>query len=416
MKKLKNIILFICIFALCAVLAAVYRHFSLKTNTIRVAFYGLPQSEVTVLSSWLDDKNVNWVARILDSSKPLNAHISNSSQYDLLFVYDGFNMDSMKSFVRNAETAALQMLPAPIRISIQTQRRLIGTPVLMNPFQLLCSKNGLESLDRSEPLSLMQLEDIAVKSITRAEKSGQPVYPAPFLCAGADDDHLIMFFSSLLEAAEGVENLEDAASLLAAQKDNDFSSFFAAEPIWNILELLAKWQKKGFLPARWLELGREEAADAMKKDAPLIVFAPHAFYRSLDEKAADKYTLWYMPSGKFSHKRFLVSQTVAALQFSVPKAALQSAVQARNKLDSVRALIRETVSAPAQTKLAQHSISVPVNSRAQISFPAETALEYICASDGIIPDVAQAALSSDGERKTFAQALRKEIKRISDEQ
>lgn len=407
MKKSKNAAVTVIVIAVLAALSALYAHFSLKTNTVRVAFYDLNKTEVAAICSWLDKKGIGYKAAVFDASKPRSALISGSSQYDMLFICDGANMDSMQPIVRNAETAALQILPLPVRIAVQTDRRLIGTPVLLDPFALLCRKDSFARLNMSEPLSVEQLENAAERRLSLSER-GRGTSPAPFMCAGADDNHLIAFFSSVLEAAESADALEEAVALLDGQ--NDFSAFFSFEPVNAAVERLADWQKRGFLSSKWLELTSRETAAAMEASSALIVFAPWSFYGTLNEKIADDYTLWYMPGRAASSKRTAIVRTVAALQFSVPKSAWQSAAQARKKLDSVRALIRESVSSISQTKLAQSAMLVPVNPNAESSLPAALALSYVCAADAMVPDAAQAALTTKDQRAAFAQEVRKRIR------
>ena len=416
MKKSKNAAVTVIVIAVLAALSALYAHFSLKTNTVRVVFYDLNETEVAAICSWLDEKGIGYKAAVFDASKPLSALISGSSQYDMLFICDGANMDSMQPIVRNAETAALQILPLPVRIAVQTDRRLIGTPVLLDPFGLLCRKDSFARLNMSEPRSFEQLENAAERRLSLSERE-KGTSPAPFVCAGGNDDHLIGFFSSVLEAAEGADALEEAVALLDGQAgnseksgQNDFSAFFSFEPVNAAVEHLADWQKRGFLSSKWLELTSRETAAAMEASSALIVFAPWSFYGTLNEKIADDYTLWYMPGRAASSKRTAVVRTVAALQFSVPKSALQSAAQARKKLDSVRALIREAVSSISQTKLAQSALLVPVNPNAESSLPAALALSYVCAADAMVPDAAQAALTTKDRRAAFAQEIRKRIR------
>jgi len=123
----------------------------------------------------------------------------------------------------------LQILPPVIRIAVQTNGRLVGTPILIDPFQVFCSKAALDEHKTTDPVSLAQLERLAQKKPDKRKKA------APFLCAGKNDEHLIMFFSSLLEACAGSAEWEKAASMLsscvpansAALKPDDFTAFFA---------------------------------------------------------------------------------------------------------------------------------------------------------------------------------------------
>lgn len=411
MNHLKKISALVAVLFFFAVSIAVYIHFSLKTNTVRVAFYGIPKDTAAAFSSWLDGRNVGWTSTFLNANKPLKELITKPTQYDMLFIYDGCNMDSIAPFVRNAETAALQILPPVIRIAVQTNGRLVGTPILIDPFQVFCSKAALDEHKTTDPVSLAQLERLAQKKPDKRKKA------APFLCAGKNDEHLIMFFSSLLEACAGSAEWEKAASMLsscvpansAALKPDDFTAFFELKSVRSALERIMYWQQNGFLSEKWLNLSVNEALEAMEKNAPAVVFAPLSFYRSLSEQGEQKYTPWYMPSDKAGAKRFFTAQTIAALQFSVLKSPLQSAAQANNKGSAVRAVIREMVSSPAQTKLFAQTALVPVNSGAKSDFAAERAQRILSSSDGIVPDIARAALCAQSARSSFAQALRKAL-------
>ena len=67
-------------------------------------FYDLNETEVAAISSWLDENGVDYNKNVFDASKPLSDLISGSSQYDMLFICDGANMDSMQPIMRNTET------------------------------------------------------------------------------------------------------------------------------------------------------------------------------------------------------------------------------------------------------------------------------------------------------------------------
>ncbi|WP_428770337.1 hypothetical protein V1L52_00495 [Treponema sp. HNW] len=403
-KALRKTVRLTLVTASAVLLTLVYRHFSVKTETIRVAYYGLAPSLVTDLAEWLDGRGVERRDFILDDSKPLRSHIKKTVQYDLLFIYDGANMDSVSTIVRNAETAALQTLSLPVRISVQTEGRLTGTPLLLDTFHLLYSKEVLERMNASPPFTLARLENLAFNAKTET---------SPLLCAGKDDNHLIMLFSSLLEAQEGIERFDEALAKLKASKEDDFTAFFALEAVWNTLQRIGLWHKYGLLPRNWLELTAENLDAALTNARPLFVFAPLSFYRSLEDSQAQKYGLRVMPSAPHKTGRYLTAKTLAALQFSVPKSPLQTAAQATDKLAAGRALIRESLSAPSQTKLASSSRLVPSNSKAETDQAAQTVWRYVSAADGVMPDIAQASFTEAAQQRAFAEALRKELQRAA---
>ena len=53
---------------------------------------------------------------------------------------------------------------------------------------------------------------------------------------------------------------------------------------------------------------------------------------------------------------------------------------------------------------------VPVNPNAESSLPAALALSYVCAADAMVPDAAQAALTTKDRRAAFAREIRKRIR------
>jgi len=413
MKKIRNIIIGILFLVAVAILTPIYMSRSAKEDTMLVAFYDLPSDIVIALTEWIDSRSIDWRPVVLDTNEPLDTYIKVPVRYNLLFTYDSKSMDSVATFALSAETSVLMMMPIPVRISVQTKGRLTATPVLADHFQVSCNIDVLTKQGTSQPGAIYLLEEIATKAMRESTTSTT----APLLCAGNNDDHLIMLFSSLLETMHGIE-VWDAAVLVLEEsatslKESDlitesaFFDFFALPEVYDTLQLLARWRTQGLLPKIWLSLSTEAIASAMGHKIATFVFAPLSFINTLPESTRRQYAPWYMPSGSVTSGRFLTAPLVTVMQFSLVKSPLQSARQASKKANTANFLVRELATSYAQAQLSTATDLVPVNETAKTpDSTVEETREWFAASNGLIPDIARASLALSEERIWFAQTLR----------
>lgn len=414
MKKIRNIIIGILFLVAAAILIPIYISRSAKEDTMLVAFYDLPSDIVIALTEWIDSRSIDWQPVVLDTNEPLDTYIKVPVRYNLLFTYDSKSMDSVATFALSAETSVLMMMPIPVRISVQTKGRLTATPVLADHFQVSCNIDVLTKQGTSQPGAIFLLEEIATNAMLESTSS---IAASPLLCAGNNDDHLIMLFSSLLETMHGIE-VWDAAVLVLEEsatslKESDlitesaFFDFFALPEVYDTLQLLARWRVQGLLPKTWLSLSTEAIASAMEQKTATFVFAPLSFINTLPESTRRQYAPWYMPSGSVTSGRFLTAPLVTVMQFSLVKSPLQSARQASEKANTANFLVRELATSRAQAQLSTATNLVPVNETAKTpDSTVEETREWFAASNGLIPDIARASLALSEERIWFAQTLR----------
>ncbi|MFI3256962.1 MAG: hypothetical protein R3Y36_01540 [Spirochaetales bacterium] len=394
-------------------LIVIYLNISAKQSTMKVAFYNIPDIVTESLIAWIDDRKIDWEPVILDSTKPLSNYVKTPVAYNLLFTYDGKNLDSIAPFARTANSDVLMLMPIPVRISVQTNGRLTGTPILADHFQLAYN---IDILSRQQAIMPTTLSDMETTAQNIIDSQIGVLTTAPIICAGGDDDHLIMFFSSLLETLSGIENWEIASSVLqdsistAGKNANNqavFSTFFNLPQVYSVLELLATWQDKGFLPQSWLELSGEDVKNAMRENIPAFAFTPFSFFEQSNASTRLNYAVWYMPSGNNGGTRYLTAPAITAMQFSLVKSPLQSARQAGQNANMANSLIKELLSSFPQTQLSTRTNLVPLNANAQTANTATADTRQLFAmSDGIIPDIARASLTLETQRKEFAQAIR----------
>ncbi len=391
-----------------------YMRAGAKYDTMEVAFYGLPDEVVQTLVAWIDERNIDWKPVILDPTIPLDEQIKSPVSQNLLFTYDGKNMDTISPYVRTAKTDNLMVMPIPVRVSVITGGRLTATPILANHFQMSYNSDTLRRYGATMPTNIIELEAIS-QTVLSQQRTG--AFTTPILCAGANDDDLIMFFSAMLETLHGYENFEIAQLVLEQSvqdlKRNEevssetFDAFFSLPSVYNTLQYINTWEQRRFLSPSWLSVSREDVVNAMENKSPTFVFTPFTLYNNLSQSAKNTYATWYMPSGNNRETRYLIAPTVVVMEFSYVKSPLQSARRAGLKNELASSLITELVSGLSQAELSAESGLVPLNSTALApDMPTAETRQIFALSDGLIPDIASASFNEVEQRAEFARILR----------
>ncbi len=423
MVNTKRIIKSIIWIAIISIALMLYLRLGATYNTMEVGFYGLSDKEVTVLSDWLNDRNIDWEPIVFDSSIPLEEQLDVPLQQNLLFTKDGKNMDSVAPYVRTAKTQNLLLMPVSIRTAVQTNGRLTATPILLDHYQLSYNIEALRNAGISIPTNFIDLEAIAQEIIT--ERQGVSSV-APILCAGANDDDLIQFFSSMLETMHGIKSYEAIQALLEQSiegvKGNDtleedvFNAFFELPQVYSTLQQIATWENRGFLSSSWLNVSRDDLHRAMENESAIFTFMLFSDYETLTQGAKSSYAPWFMPSGGQRDTRYLVAPSIVVMEFSYVKSPFQSARQSAKKNNLAASIISELVSGFNQTAISEAGGLAPVNSSAQVSeLGAGETLQLFELSDGIIPDIAALSFVRQSDRAYFAQNLRLQLQQIENE-
>ncbi len=423
MKNIKLIIKTVIWVSIISVALFFYLQIGATYNTMEVGFYGLPENTVSVITKWLDNRNIDWKPVIFDSSKPLEDQLKAPVQQNLLFTTDGKNMDTIASYVRTAKTNNLMLMPIPIRISVQTGSRLTATPILLDHFQLSYNIEALRNTGYSLPTNFVDFETIA-QDLVLGQQGVSSI--APILCAGGNDDDLLMFFTSMIETLHGIDNYEIVQAFLdqlvqeqkgkEIQSTSYFNSFFELPQVEETLEYILLWEQRRFLSSSWLSLSRDDIARAMENETAFFTFMPFSVYETLSQRVKTVYAPWYMPSGGTRDSRYLVAPSVVVMEFSYVKSPFQSARQAGKKNELAASLIEELVSGFVQTELSEESSLVPVNASALIDeMGAGETRQMFSLSDGIIADIGTNTFTRLSDKAIFAQALRDAIQRMESE-
>ncbi len=386
-----------------------------KFNTMKVAFYDLPENVEGLLINWLDERNINWKPVLLDSQIPVNEQIKGPVAENLLFIQDGANLDAISPLVRTAKSSNLLSLPVSLRTSVKTKNRLTATPILMDHYQMVYNNEKLAELGALPPTNLVSLEAICNSFIENREKGS---FSSPITCAGGNDNDLAKFFSALIETVTGVENYTIAQMILTDTIDKDgnintelLEDFFNLPQVYQTLEYILHLENNRFLSSNWLNITSDNITNALKNNSPLFAFMPFSSFQNSSGKTKDVYEVWYMPSGKNRESRYLVADIVAIMEFSYVKSPLQSARQASVKNELAASLITELGSSFTQSKISNQANLCPVNASAQIENlqTAETR-ELLSLANGVIGDLSSSTFTTNEQKALFAQALRQKIK------
>ncbi len=389
-------------------------------NTMEVGFYGLSDDVVSVITTWLDNRNIDWKPVVFDASKPLEDQLTVPVKQNLLFTTDSKNMDTIAPYVRTAKTKNLLLMPVSVRTAVQTNSRLTATPILLDHFQLSYNINYLRNSGVAIPTNFIDLEAIADDIVANRQSAG---VVAPILCAGGDDESLIQFFSAMIETMHGIESYETIQAFLEQvaldAKGNEllasdaFDSFFDLPQVQETLRYIVNWENKRILSSSWLDISEDDIKRAMENNSAIFTFMPFSDYEELSDSAKNSYAPWFMPSGSTRENRYLVAPSVVVMEFSYVKSPLQSARQSAKKNNLASSIIEEMVSGFIQSQLASDSNLVPVNASAQITeMGAGETRQLFTLADGIIPDIAASSFVRLSDKTQFAQSLRIQLLQI----
>ena len=414
MKNGKVIIRTIITLILITIAITMYILAGAKLNTMKVAFYDLPNNVETLLINWLDERNINWEPVLLDSQIPANKQIQGPVEENLLFIQDGANLDTIAPLARTAKSSNLMTLPVSLRTSVKTKNRLTATPILMDHYQMAYNNEKLAELGAMPPTNLVSLEAICDAYIENGDKGS---FSSPLTCAGSSDSDLSKFFSSLIETVTGVDNYTISQSFLTNSIDKDgnintslLEDFFNLPQVYQTLEYILDLENNRYLSSNWLNITSDNIKNALENSSPLFAFMPFSSFQNSSEKTKEAYEIWYMPSGKNRESRYLIADIVTIMEFSYVKSPLQSARQASVKNELAASLITEFGSSFTQSKISNQAKLCPVNATAQIENrqTAETR-ELLSLANGVIGDISSSTFTTNEQKSLFANALRQKI-------
>ena len=406
MKNGKIVARTIIILILVTVILTLYIMAGAKYNTMKVAFYGLSENVETVLTSWLDERNINWQPVVLDPTIPVNEQIQGPVEENLLFIQDGANLDTVAPLARTAKTSNLMPLTVSLRTSVKTNNRLTATPLLIDHYQMSYNNDKLSELGSAPPTNLTSLEALCE---TFLENRTDASFSSPIICAGGNDNELSKFFSALLETVTGIDNYSIAQMTLVENPE----LFFDLPQVYETLEYIVKLENNGFLSSNWLNISSENLINAVENNSPLFAFMPFSSFQALSESAKSTNEVWYMPSGKNRETRYLIADIVTVMEFSFVKSPLQSARQASVKNELAASIIKELGSGLTQSNISTETNLCPVNASAQIENlqTAETR-ELLSLADGAIGDLASSTFTTNEQKALFANQIRQAIATI----
>lgn len=360
-----------------------------------VAFYRIPASIETALIQQASNPEITGrhafsIIR-LDDSQPLQPQLTeNKNRISLLFAPIGQATASLSAKVHEPSEQIRRLLPTTIRNSGTSGRTYYALPVLLDHFELACSKTILERNNSTAPETMEQMLQTA-----RAVKNPKTW---PLICAGARDEDLVLLTGSLVHSLHGLEAYEQLVQHIRAA--HSFETLLAETPLRAVLETLLSWRRERLLHPQWLEMTNGDIEAFMRFDNAAFVFMPLSTRRTLDPAVAENYEASRFPNGRTASSYPLTAVTYGGIRI-------------RNELfaDAAELFLYALVAEDVQQTLSRETGFAPVNAKAPVHDKQAYDVRYWgAASRVLVPDPVTAAIDDPARIASFAEEIRSYIR------
>ena len=386
MKK-KQLILTIAISALTLVILACVVFWP---RTPVIAFYQVPpvvKDAITKVA--LDPANAGekrFRIRTLDPAKSLADQIASKPAIDILFTWDGEDAQSIAAKTIAPAEPVRRLMPSAMRQAGQSGEKIYGLPILLDHFEVAYHKRLFAQAGKNEPETLDELNKAA-----RAIKK-PTVWP--IVCAGAQDEDLMMLVSTVTEAISGPEGRDQVVA--AMKKGQTLKELTKTTALGPALKQLIDWRKQGFLHPEWIRMKNNDITSFMENDYAGIVFMPLSTHRTIPVKIIEKFDSITMPSIQKSTNRCFTMPVLLGMLISRKRPNARAS-------DFLYSLVKEE----GQKGLGDATGLAPINSTAEAQDRQATDLRFwAAASNHPAPDIARAAFATSDKRNAFATDVR----------
>ncbi|HPA11485.1 MAG TPA: extracellular solute-binding protein [Treponemataceae bacterium] len=360
-----------------------------------IAFYHIPPNLVEALTQSASNTALSgetgFTFLALDDSLPLGEQLENQkNRISVLFAPVGQAPASLASEVSAPAERIRRLLPTTIRNAGSSGKNVYALPILLDHFELACSKAILSRNNASEPKSISEMLETARKVKTKR------VWP--IICAGSRDQDLLLLVGTLMHTQYGL----DAYRLLVTEirKGSPFDTILSETRLADVLETLLSWRRDRLLHPQWLEMTGEDLAAFMRFDNAVFVFMPLSARRNLDPKTAEKYTSIAVPPEVKASSYPLTAPVYAGMRI-------------RNELfaDAAEQFLYSLVQEEAQIRLSRDTGLAPANAKAPVNDKQAYDVRYwAAASRVLVPDPVTAAVDDPARIASFAEEIRTYIR------
>jgi hypothetical protein len=226
----------------------------------------------------------------------------------------------------------------------------------------------------------------------------------PLFAAGADDRTLLAFTGALAEAIAGVQSYKRLVQFAGEGESPDIIMDESLETsndgktsvtLRTILNLIVSWQKSGIMHQTWFNGSETDTSSFMKDKNAAAVFMPLSEHRTLPLRTVYPYETSHFPVASAVPDHALIAPAVVLISYT------------KNPLftDTIKFLI----SVQSQEALSNLTQLAPASSRAGAYDKQADDVRFWAAaySGGPVPDLMNAAFTSDAEAYKFAAYIRK---------
>lgn len=358
--------------------------FLLLSRKPLIVFYGLPKSVVAAIEK---EAGNDFAFSVIDDDKSLSAHKRDLVRGQLVFMYDGKPAKEIGEQSIAPESKLFSLMPSAMRESGKFGAKQYGIPVLYDHFGIDWNIALLGHKGIAKPNTLTEL----VKTATAIK--GKNLWP--IVCAGGNDNDLLMFTGALVIAESGLGAYEKVVQTAASGKT--FANLLATTALKKSLDTLVAWRKQGIIHPEWFRMKRADMYAFMQYDYACFFALSLSVHRQIAPKTVEKLGSIEFPTDSKEVNRGIMAPAIIAIEL---KHALPGHTAARK-------LVNKLVQAEGQAALANDSGLAPSNSNSVVpDKQADDARFWIASSMKAMPDPAQAAFENPADRTAFANAIR----------
>ena len=319
---------------------AVVAFAAVKSNTVRVAFYGVDQGVGDCVKGEIANMNFRRVRYYeLDASEPLPAGFE--KKYSILIAKNCLSVKRNSQKFIPLGDGLLEALPISIRKPTELGERHYALSLLLDHFEISYFQPAQKKLGLSKPQSYG-----ALLRYLEAVKGSCEI---PLVCAGAQDKDLLGFASVMSEifyGAEGYKKMLEAVAQSVALNKNSLP-----ESLTRVLDEIKAMQASGLLFEKWTKTTQKDVRFFMQNQSVAAAAMFLSDRRGYDYNLIKYFDASYFPRyERLSEHGLVAPQIVAALLSGKNGAPL---------------ILGQLVSNQAQENLTNTSLLAPTASRAE---------------------------------------------------
>lgn len=336
-KRTKLILLIIIALALLGIVTTLICVTTSKKNknTVNVAFYGLEEKDVLILT-----KNLTQIANekgepytynfiTLDSTKALRPQLTKKT--DVVYTYMGANATKAADSVNPKKYAKVGMREDLLKnatVSVRTKSevnaagKLSIIPLLMDYYQIDFDRRILMEIGKDVVVSWNDIETVGV----RAQKQ----YPYSILIDSGDSSEFLGLIGALTEALSGktaydaaVKELKAVAGKYGTDSENITRNDYEVavrslanekdSPLYEATHLIARWKRSGLISQEGLNMNKNDLLNILNIGQAPVVFQTLSNRRKVIFQHTNSISSIYYPSEKDPVTRFFTVPVIAAV-------------------------------------------------------------------------------------------------------